>query len=126
MRSPKSGLTPIGAAEKLAIVHDPEAEAVFDADDQEIVEAAAVAEPVLGERHQVDVAVDRHRHAETRRHLGPEIGTSRSRKIGLWRQRPAARSMTPGRPTQTPLTARSSQPGIGDRSAGRRPRPNRR
>ena len=37
-------------------------------------------------------------------------GTSRSRKIGLWRQMPEALSTTPGRPTQTPLMAETARP----------------
>src|SRR5271166_3333675 len=37
-------------------------------------------------------------------------GTSRSLKIGLWRQTPAARSTTPGRPTQTPAISSIARP----------------
>ena len=43
---------------------DAEADRVLDRDDEEIVEAAAVPEPVLGLGDQVDVAVDGHGNAE--------------------------------------------------------------
>src|SRR6478672_9225865 len=43
---------------------DAEADRVLDRDNEKIVEAAAVSEPVFGLGDQVDVAVDGHRDAE--------------------------------------------------------------
>src|ERR1700684_156030 len=50
-------------------MQDAEPQATFDADDQKIVEVARLTEPVLGERHKVGVAVDRHGDAEPPRQL---------------------------------------------------------
>ena len=77
------GAEPVRAAEKLAAMHDAEAERVLDRDDQEIVEAAAVAEPVLGQGDEVDVAVDGHGDAEPGLQVVCRRSTSRSRKSGL-------------------------------------------
>jgi hypothetical protein len=54
-------------------VENAETEALLDADDQEIIELARLAEPVLGERDQIDVAVDRNRDAEPTGQFGAEI-----------------------------------------------------
>ena len=45
-------------------MQDAEPEAALDGDDEEIVEFAPLPEPVLGERHQIDVAVNGDRDAE--------------------------------------------------------------
>ena len=58
------GAEAVGAAEQFAVVQDAEAEAALDADDQKIVELARLAEPMLGERDQIDVAVDRDRRRQ--------------------------------------------------------------
>ena len=47
-----------------------EPQAALDADDQKIVKVARLTEPVLGERHKVGVAVDRHGDAEPPRQIG--------------------------------------------------------
>ena len=66
------GAEAVGAAKQFAVVQDAEAEAALDADDQKIVEFARLAEPMLGERDEIDVAVDRDRHAQPPGQLGPE------------------------------------------------------
>ena len=65
IRSPRSGREAVCAAKEFAVVQDSEPEAALDADDQKIVEAARLPEPVLSERHKIGVAVDRHRDAKT-------------------------------------------------------------
>ena len=97
------GTEAIGAAKQFAVVQDAEAEAVLDVDDQKIVEVARLAEPMFGERDEIDVAVDRDRRRPSRlRQVGAEVARRARAKIGLCRQTPAARSTTPGRPTQMP------------------------
>ena len=49
-----------------------EPQAALDADDEKIVEVARLTEPVLGERHEVGVAVDRHGDAEPPRQVRAE------------------------------------------------------
>ena len=68
----KVGREAVCAAKEFAIVQDGEPEAALDADDQKIVEVARLTEPVLGERHKVGVAVDRHGNAEPPREVRAE------------------------------------------------------
>src|SRR5579872_891300 len=53
------GRKPTRAAKQLAIMHDAEAEIVLDADDEEIAQTFDLAEPMLGQRDEVDVRIDR-------------------------------------------------------------------
>ena len=59
IRSPRSGLRPFAPRNNSPRMDDAEADRVLDRDDQKVVEAAAVTEPVFGLGDQVDVAVDR-------------------------------------------------------------------
>ena len=53
-------------------MQDAEAEAALDADDEKIVEIARLAEPVFGERDEIDVAVDGDGRAEPLGQQRPE------------------------------------------------------
>ena len=58
------GAEAVRAAEQFAVVQDAEPEAALDADDEKVVEVARLPEPVFGQRHEIDVAVDRGGNAE--------------------------------------------------------------
>ncbi len=66
------GAEAVGAAEQFAVVKNAEAEAALDVDDEKIVQVARLPEPVLGERDEIDVAVDRNRDAEPPGEIGAE------------------------------------------------------
>src|SRR5271154_1853891 len=55
---------PVCAAKQFAVVKNAKAQAALDVDDQKVVQVARLSEPVFGQRHQIDVAVDRSGHAE--------------------------------------------------------------
>ena len=115
----------VRAAEQFAVVQDAEPEAAVDVDDEKVVEVARLPEPVLGERDQIDVAVDRRRNAEApgeiraERHVAlagrsGSAGTlrrrARRRRAGRRRRRRRPRSSRPASLTQrrTPSSTRSA------------------
>ena len=71
-RSPKSGLRPLAPRNNSPLWRMPRPRLRSTRNDQEIVELAPLSEPMFGERDQIDVAVDRHRHAEPARQQGAE------------------------------------------------------
>ncbi len=54
----------VRAAKQFAVVKNAETKAALDVHDEEVVEIARLSEPVLGEGHEIDVAVDRSGHAK--------------------------------------------------------------
>ena len=62
----------VPAAVQLAAQHEPGAEAGADRDEDEVVDAARDAAPLLAERGEVDVVLDRHRQSEPLRELARE------------------------------------------------------
>src|SRR5262249_9645229 len=107
------GAEAVGAAEELSTVHDAEPEPVLDADDEKVVEAAPMAEPMLGEGDQVDVAVERHRDAEPLR----QLRTQRHVALAEDRALPAAPGRAlddPGEPDADAAYRVDAEPGIGD------------
>ena len=91
-------------------MHDAETERVLDGHDEEVVETAAVAEPMLGQGDQVDVAVDGDGDAEPGMQLRPERRGRVRGRAGCGGSTPEARSTTPGMPTQRPLTSSIRSP----------------
>ena len=108
------GTEAVRAAKQFAVVQDAEAEAALDGDDQEIVELAPLAEPMFGERDQIDVAVDDDGDAEPARQQRRRNATSRSEKIGLCRQTPAARSHDAGQADAEPGDVLHFEFGVAD------------
>ena len=96
------GTEAVGAAKQFAVVQDAEAEASLDADDEKIVEVARLAEPVLGERDEIDVAVDRRRRRRAGCVRSARSGRRARRRSGSAGTRRTRARTTPGRPTQTP------------------------
>ena len=92
--------------------HEPGAEAGADREEDEVVDAARDAPPLLAEGGEVDVVLDRQRQREPRSQIGAEVAVLEARA----RSSPGARARrspttTPGTPTTTPSMS------SGDRSA---------
>ncbi len=66
------GTKAVRAAEELAIMENAQPEIALDIDDEEVVETARLSEPVLRERDQIHVAVDRGGDAEPPTKIGAE------------------------------------------------------
>jgi hypothetical protein len=103
-------------------VKNAEAQAALDVDDQKVVQVARLSEPVFGQRHQIDVAVDRSGHAEAMGEIVAE------RNVALLKNRALAANAR--RPFDDARQADADARDIGNvetRIAGaRRPRPDRR
>ena len=71
-------------------MEDAEAQAALDIDDQEIVQVARLSKPVLGQGHQIDVAVNRSGHAEALGEIGAEgdIALLKDRALAANARRP--------------------------------------
>ena len=110
------GAEAVGAAEQLAVVHDAEAEAVLDADDEEIVEAAAWPNQCSARVTRLTSLSSGHRHAEARRQLGAEGHVALAEDRAL----PAAAGGAlddAGKPDADAAHRRDRKPGIGNRTA---------
>ena len=85
----KVGTEAVGAPEQFAVVQNAQAKAALDADHQKIVQFARLAEPVLGERDEIDVAVDRNRRAQPLRQVGPEgdVALAEDRALAAYARR---------------------------------------
>ena len=64
---------------------------------------------MLGQGHEVDVAVDRRRHAKATAEIETERGVALLKNWAL-SANPGARSTAPGRPTQMPEISAMSRP----------------
>ena len=62
----------VAAAVQLAAQHEPGAEAGADREEDEVLDAPGDAEPLLADRREVDVVLERHRESEPRLELGAE------------------------------------------------------
>ena len=84
------GTEAVRAAKQFAVMKNAEAQAALDVDDQEVVQVARLSEPVLGQGHQIDVAVDRSGHAEAMGEIGAErdIALLKDRALAANARRP--------------------------------------
>ena len=100
----------MAAAAQLAGEHEPGAQPGPDRDEREVVDAPAEAAPVLAQRREVDVVLDRHRQPEAPLELGADGRALEAGPFSASRTRPVRASTTPGMPITTESMRSAGRP----------------